>query len=279
MSEAAEGIRLDLFERVQLSHSHASIVSLEEIELIPHIQVQKEQNQAKLHGHLLLKGTYLSDEGDTNVHQLEQMIPVEITIPMSRVGQVESVHVQVEHFDVEISHPRTLHVTGVLTMHGIQLLQQHHEFIQDEAQMGPIEIASEHHPHPIPKPIPVAPVIPEPVPHHEPPAIPIPIPVPIPTPAPVQHQEPRVIPVPIPAPIQEPCPQPEPIAVEYKRQLIHIEHEQRPFHTIRCCIVQKTDTWTDICGRYNKTMREIRVWNELKEEEELCVGQILIIPN
>lgn len=248
-----EGIRLDLFERVQLQATAASIEALEEIELIPNISVETRNNEASLHGDLILQGSYIakSDQQGEYVQEIYQTIPVEITLPMSRVSNLDTIDVQVEQFDVEVSQPRTLNVTGVLSLNGIQL---RNATTSKEAfePIETVELAME-------KAKPIA----EPIP------IPVPIPVPEPTPAPE----------PIPAPpVEQPTPQPEQVEIELKRSLIRVETEQRPYHTIRCCIVQKTDTWTDICNRYNKTLRELRLINRLNEDDELCDGQILIIP-
>ncbi|MEY4479369.1 MAG: hypothetical protein RLZZ267_47 [Bacillota bacterium] len=248
-----EGIRLDLYERVQLQATAASIEALEEIELIPNIHVETRNNEASLHGDLILQGSYIAknDHQGEYVQEIYQTIPVDITLPMSRVSNLDTIDVQVEQFDVEVSQPRTLDVTGVLSLNGIQLI---HATTSSEPlePIETVELAME-------KAKPIA----EPIP------IPVPTPVPVPAPIPVPE------PTPAPAP---PQPQPEPVEIELKRSLIRIETEQRPHHTIRCCIVQKTDTWTDICNRYNKTLRELRLINRLHEDDELCDGQILIIP-
>ena len=254
-----EGIRLDLFERVQLQATSASIEALEEIELIPNIHVETRNNEASLHGDLILQGSYIakSDQQGEYVQEIYQTIPVEITLPMSRVSNLETIDVQVEQFDVEVSQPRTLNVTGVLSLNGIQLINATTSSEPFEP-IETVELAME-------KAKPIA----EPIP------IPIPVPAPAPVPIPVPVPEPTPAPAPAPAPV---TPQPEPVEIELKRTLIRIETEQRPHHTIRCCIVQKADTWTDICNRYNKTLRELRLINRLHEDDELCDGQILIIP-
>jgi stage VI sporulation protein D len=253
-SPEREGIRLDLYERVQLQPHAEVIAAIEEIELIPHIQVedQEQGQQALIRGHFLLQGSYYSDDYAT-LQPFQQQIPIEISLPASRVASLDDIAVQIEQFDVEVSQPRALDITGVLSISGIQLHQTNPD-VQIQSETPPV------HPMPLPQPVPV----PEPAPVPAPPA-PEPIPVPVP------------VPVPPPAPAPEPVQQGT-IEIELKRQLIQVEVDQRPRYTMRCCIVQKTDSWTDICNRYNKTLREIRMMNRLDDDSELCEGQILIIP-
>jgi hypothetical protein len=47
---------------------------------------------------------------------------------------------------------------------------------------------------------------------------------------------------------------------------------------MKCCIVQRQDTWADICNRYNKTIREIRLFNRFDDQVELAEGLIVFIP-
>lgn len=113
------GLRFDIYERVHLQESDSGIRELDEIELIPYIQVVSQGEQAVLKGTLQLTGRYVSEEEDRGSRILEHHIPVEITLPMNRIDNLEDVGVDIENFDVELISSRTLNVTGVLLLRGI----------------------------------------------------------------------------------------------------------------------------------------------------------------
>lgn len=121
MTEQRSGLRFDIYERVHLAEGAASIQELDEMELIPHIQVASFDEQAVLKGNLWLGGRYVG-EGNESGRTLEHFIPVEITLPLSRVHRLDEVTVEIENFDVELLSARTLNVTGVLTLHGVDML-------------------------------------------------------------------------------------------------------------------------------------------------------------
>lgn len=121
MAEQQSGLRFDIYERVHLSEDTAAVKELDEVELVPHIQVYTEEEQALLRGHLYLTGLYEATEGDVR-RTLEHLIPVEITLPLNRIQDVSQVSVNIDNFDVDILSPRSLNVTGVLTLHGIEML-------------------------------------------------------------------------------------------------------------------------------------------------------------
>jgi stage VI sporulation protein D len=115
------GLRFDIYERVHLSEGVAGIKELEDVELVPHIQVLPQGEQALLRGNLLLSGTYV-DEQDAVNRTLEHLIPVEITLPMNRVQRVEDIAVEIENFDVDLLSTRSLNITGVLSLNGIEVI-------------------------------------------------------------------------------------------------------------------------------------------------------------
>lgn len=117
MADQSYGLRFDIYERVHLGESVAGIEELEEIELVPRIQVIPGEDYASLRGHLLLSGVYSGGEG---THELEHWIPVEITIPLSRVGKLEDIAVEIDNFDVDLLSARSLNITGVLSLHGVE---------------------------------------------------------------------------------------------------------------------------------------------------------------
>ncbi|WP_240414386.1 LysM peptidoglycan-binding domain-containing protein [Paenibacillus periandrae] len=119
MAEQQNGLRFDIYERVHLSEGVAGIKQLEDVELVPHIQVVPQGDQALLRGNLLLSGTYV-DEQDAVNRTLEHLIPVEITLPLNRVHRVEDIAVEIENFDVDILSARSLNITGVLSLNGLE---------------------------------------------------------------------------------------------------------------------------------------------------------------
>lgn len=121
MSNQQSGLRFDIYERVHLPEEYAAIEQFNEIELIPQIQVIAEGDQAVLKGNLLLQGQYESDGENRSILTLTHLIPVEITLPMNRVQNLEQISVGIDNFDVDLLSSRSLNVTGVLSLNGIQL--------------------------------------------------------------------------------------------------------------------------------------------------------------
>ncbi|NWL88910.1 MULTISPECIES: LysM peptidoglycan-binding domain-containing protein [unclassified Paenibacillus] len=117
MVDHSYGLRFDIYERVHLSEDVIGIEELEEIELFPKIQVYPGDEYAALRGHLLLSGLY---RGEGESRELEHWIPVEITIPLSRVNKLEEITVEIENFDVDLLSARSLNITGVLSLQGIE---------------------------------------------------------------------------------------------------------------------------------------------------------------
>jgi len=120
VTEALDKLRFEIYERVQLPEEIASLQELEELELIPHMQTLPGEDHVQIRGHLLLTGIYRGDGSASPLRQLEHWIPMEISLPMYRVGRLEELTVDVEQFDVDLVSGRTLNVTGTLTLRGVQ---------------------------------------------------------------------------------------------------------------------------------------------------------------
>ncbi|WP_168123767.1 LysM peptidoglycan-binding domain-containing protein [Paenibacillus sp. HB172176] len=119
MSNQTNGLRFDVYERVHLPDDVAAIDELEEIELVPRIQVIDQGDQAILRGQLLLSGVYRSQSAATGPLTLEHWIPVEISLPMNRVARLDDISIEIDNFDVDLLSARTLNITGVLSLRGI----------------------------------------------------------------------------------------------------------------------------------------------------------------
>lgn len=122
MSQQSSGMRFDIYERVHLPEDVPSVREFSEIELVPDIQVDLNGEQAVLKGNLLLAGTYLSDGETRSGQTLEHLIPVEITLPKNRVRSLENVGIDIENFDVDLLSSRSLNVTGVLSLRGVEAM-------------------------------------------------------------------------------------------------------------------------------------------------------------
>ena len=119
MTEPLNGLRFDIYERVHLPEDVAAIEELEEIELVPHMQAVPQQDDVLLSGHLLLSGVYRGQQAE-EPQQLEHWIPVEITLPLNRIDRVEDIAVEIDNFDIDLLSKRSLNVTGVLALRGLQ---------------------------------------------------------------------------------------------------------------------------------------------------------------
>lgn len=123
MFDQSYGLRFDIYERVHLSEEVVGIQELEEIELVPSVQVIPLGDQATLRGSLLLSGVYRGDDPQRSSLTLEHFIPVEITLPMNRVQSISDIAVEIENFDVDLLSTRTLNINGVLLLRGIEMVQ------------------------------------------------------------------------------------------------------------------------------------------------------------
>ena len=134
MSEQQPGLRFDIYERVHLQEDLAGIQELNDVELLPHIQVITLDDQAILKGNLLLTGNYFSEEGSTP-RSLEHLIPVEITLPLNRIHRVEDIQVEIENFDIDLLSARSLNVTGVLSLQGVEIVSAPLESWREEEEV------------------------------------------------------------------------------------------------------------------------------------------------
>lgn len=134
MSDQTNGLRFDVYERVHLPDDVAAIDELEEIELVPRIQVIDQGDHAVLRGQLLLSGVYRSQNDSENSLTLEHWIPVEITLPMNRISRLDDISIEIDNFDVDLLSARTLNITGVLSLRGIsaQPVQEQEEIWREE---------------------------------------------------------------------------------------------------------------------------------------------------
>ncbi|TJY41453.1 LysM peptidoglycan-binding domain-containing protein [Cohnella pontilimi] len=133
MTDPLRGLRFDIYERVHLPEDVAAIGELEEIELVPHMKVLPQEDQVLLRGHLLLSGVYRPLNDADSASQLEHWIPVEISLPMNRVDKVEDLAIEIDNFDVDVLSSRSLNVTGVLALRGVQAAASHAPVWRDDS--------------------------------------------------------------------------------------------------------------------------------------------------
>jgi stage VI sporulation protein D len=122
VSQQTSGLRFDIYERVHLPEDGAGMKELTSIELTPEIFVDRQGEQAVLKGHLILSGSYSSIDETRGEEQLSHHIPVEITLPLNRIQDVDNISVEIENFDVDVLSARSLNVTGVLSLNGIEMV-------------------------------------------------------------------------------------------------------------------------------------------------------------
>jgi len=122
VTDQLNGLRFDIYERVHLPAEVAAIEELEEIELVPHMQALPQSDRVLLRGHLLLSGVYRSDDpSGSGSSQLEHWIPMEIALPLNRIRSMEELAVEIDNFDVDLLDARSLNVTGVLALRGLEI--------------------------------------------------------------------------------------------------------------------------------------------------------------
>jgi stage VI sporulation protein D len=134
VAEQQLGLRFDIYERVHVHEGNSAISELNDVELIPHIQVLTQDEQAILKGNLLLTGSYVDDSGE-DIRSLEHFIPVEITLPLNRIGRVEDIVVEIENFDIDLLSPRSLNVTGVLSLQGVEMISTAQDTWREEEEV------------------------------------------------------------------------------------------------------------------------------------------------
>ncbi|GGD54537.1 LysM peptidoglycan-binding domain-containing protein [Paenibacillus nasutitermitis] len=132
MSNPSSGLRFDVYERVHLPEDVAAIDELEEIELVPRIEIVQQGEQVLLKGHLLLTGVYRAPNELAGEQDLEHFIPVEITLPMNRINRLDDIAVEIDNFDVDLLSARTINITGVLSLLGIEMQQREQEEWREE---------------------------------------------------------------------------------------------------------------------------------------------------
>ncbi|XOK59366.1 LysM peptidoglycan-binding domain-containing protein [Paenibacillus elgii] len=149
MTTQHNGLRFDIYERVHLSEGAIGIQDLEGLELFPHIQVIPQGDQALLRGNLFLTGTFIDELGRSD-QTLEHLIPVEITLPMNRVQRMEDIAVEIENFDVDLLSSRSLNITGVLSLAGLELVSDAAQEAWRETENEVVFVHEARDPHPVP---------------------------------------------------------------------------------------------------------------------------------
>lgn len=111
-------MRFDIFERINLPDELGGIKKLEGIRLATMVSAEQMGDKVRMFGVLILTGTYIDLDGDRE--QIEHTIPVEIMIPSDRVKRIEDLATAFESSKVAILSAKTIEVTGVLRLFGVE---------------------------------------------------------------------------------------------------------------------------------------------------------------
>lgn len=121
MSSEAKGLRFDLFERIHVPPYMPGVSELDEMELLPEIECFEEHSMVIMRGHFRFVADYQSAAGQQQAgsHQLEHLIPVDITLPRQRIERMEDVWVVIETYDVERLSDHELNLNVVIELRGL----------------------------------------------------------------------------------------------------------------------------------------------------------------
>jgi stage VI sporulation protein D len=290
LDQSLPGLRFDFYERVDLASNAATIRELTGMELYPEVNITTQDEQALLKGHLVLQGTYISNPALRTYEQLTHRIPLEITLPMNRIHNINDVHIEVDQLDVEMLSPTSLNVTGVLTIDGVLMENAYNASPVGEEEMVFSHRAEQQEPVlEIVEPLNIEPNI-EPVVEQTMEEV-IPEQPAVEMEETIDSQEIKIAFVSQPPDAVEP-PQtevqsaapsvndnPEALngTMEWKKRLLEHTSNEPKFRKVKICIVQKDDTLETIALRYNANSRELISYNRL-DVQTLLVGQTLFIP-
>ncbi len=266
MSPNRPGLKFDFFERIHLSELDLGIKELTNMELIPEMKMLADGGQALLRGHLILKTDYVIENEYPREAHFTHKIPVEITLPMNRIRNIQDVEVDVDNFDIEVISPRSFNVTGVLSIEGIDATPEPEEFIfshrVEEELIAPLEVE-------------IAPqenLAEEQLPEQK---------------GAVQVED-QTLEQQVVVPVEELIPEQQ-VAVQvvsnaesndplkWKKLFLDRSNEPPRFRKVRMCIARKEDTLEIIADRYKKSTHELMTYNQMNEPY-LHVGQIVYIP-
>lgn len=142
--------QIDIREIVQLSHAQLPIEEIEEMEIIPQIQIEENGAEIQISGSLFLYGDYKGNQEAGKLDQnddlpesyeesvqfeplsadrgpysplakqdrFEYRIPVKITMPRNKVAEVDDVYAYINSFDYELKTPYQVEVVASLMISG-----------------------------------------------------------------------------------------------------------------------------------------------------------------
>lgn len=113
-------MKFDIFETVHLADNLGGIEQIVTISMHANISAKEKGKHVQLFGCLFFSGEYTDGDGDTN--QIEHTIPVEIMIPNERVNKVEDLVTGIQNVKVSIVSRRTIRITGVLQLGGVNMV-------------------------------------------------------------------------------------------------------------------------------------------------------------
>jgi stage VI sporulation protein D len=115
LQEQLSKIKFDFYEQFHIENdSKTGISEIEEANLTSVLSTFRDGVNVILNGHLLLGIKYIGTDG--NPHEFQYRIPVEITVPVSRLLDTTEIPSQIEKFDVDLIAARQITLSGVFSI-------------------------------------------------------------------------------------------------------------------------------------------------------------------
>jgi len=140
LREQTPVLRLDLHERLPLEPLNGRVEAILDLEIVPEVDVDVDEAQVCLRGHMVIQGTYLAEPLPLSEYEWEQetpaeevrkertsepfpftyRIPLEIVLPRQRVDDPRQLRVNVSQMDFDLSSPNELELLAELVVEGVK---------------------------------------------------------------------------------------------------------------------------------------------------------------
>ncbi len=127
-------LRFDISEKIAFQKGQPGIDTLLSLDLTPEVRIEDLGANVKIEGVIRLSGTYLGEsersepsadvrdwDEQLEAEEIEYIIPLEITLPSERIGQLEDITAEIQSFDYDVLSSHELGIEAVLVIDGLQL--------------------------------------------------------------------------------------------------------------------------------------------------------------